>query len=279
MVKNTKQIIVKDIAVTLITHKEDDYISLTDIARYKNSKEPASVISHWLSTRFTVEFMGIWEQIHNPDFKVTEFSNFRNISGSNGFVLSVSQWAEKVNGIGIFAKRGRYSSGTYAHKDIALEFASWISAEFKLYLIKEFQRLKVEENERLSTGWNVKRILTKANYKIHTDAVKEYLIPLLLPHEVINFVYANEADVLNMALFGMTAEQWRKDNKNNKGNIRDQANVEQLIVLSNLESLNAEYIRQGIPQSARLKQLNEIAIYQVKSLIGNSSVKKLEIHK
>lgn len=220
--------------------------------------------------------MGIWEQIHNPAFKVTEFSYFKNQSGSNGFVLSVQQWVNRTNAIGIFAKRGRYGSGTYAHKDIAFEFASWISPEFKLFLIKEFQRLKAEENERLYLGWDIKRILAAINYKIHTDAVKENLIPPNLSKEAGKIIYANEADMLNMALFGKTAGDWRKQNPKKEGNIRDYADISQLICLTNLESLNAEFIRQGFSQGDRLEKLNETAIIQMRSLLANPSIKKLK---
>lgn len=258
-----------------MTHKGDDYISLTDIARYKNKTETGLVISHWLSTRFCVEFMGIWEQIYNNNFNTTEFSKIKSQSGANGFVLSVIQWVKRTGAIGIFARPGRYASGTYAHRDIALEFASWISPEFKLYLIKEFQRLKIEENERLVLGWDMKRLLAKVNYKIHTDAIKEHIIPQKISKEMIEGIYATEADVLNVALFGITAKEWRTQNPKKEGNIRDYSEVEQLIVLSNLESLNAEFIRQNIPQSVRLVKLNEIAIGQMKSLINNSSIKKL----
>lgn len=273
-IKSTK-LTVKGVEIVTFNKNNNDYISLTDIARYKNS-EAGLVISHWLSTRFTVEFMGIWEQMHNPDFKVTEFSYFKNQSGSNGFALSVQQWVNRTNAIGIFATRGRYNSGTYAHKDIAFEFASWISAEFKLYLIKEFQRLKEEESKRLELGWDVKRTLAKINYKIHTDAIKEHLVPPHLSKQSATIVYANEADVLNMALFGKTAKEWRDKNSDKAGNIRDYADVTQLVVLANLEGINAELIRQKLPQSKRLTQLNQIAITQMQSLIGNASVKKLK---
>lgn len=271
-----RKIIVKDISVGLISHTSDDYISLTDIAKYKNSLETGLVISHWLSTRFCVEFMGVWEQMHNPNFNTTEFSNIKNQSGSNGFVLSVSQWVKKTNAIGIFARAGRYGSGTFAHKDIAFEFASWISPVFKLFLIKEFQRLKEEENERLRLGWNVKRTLATVNYKIHTDSIKENLIPPNLSQQSANIVYASEADVLNMALFGKTAKQWRDQNPTKKGNIRDYSSLEQLVVLVNLEGINAELIRQGLPQGERLRKLNEIAIIQMKSILDNPSLKKLQ---
>lgn len=272
--KNIK-INVKGVEIVTFNKNNNDYISLTDIARYKNS-EAGLVISHWLSTRFTVEFMGIWEQMHNPDFKVTEFSYFKNHSGANGFALSVQQWVNKTNAIGIFATRGRYNSGTYAHKDIAFEFASWISAEFKLFLIKEFQRLKEEESKRLELGWNVKRTLAKINYKIHTDAIKEHLLPPHISKQSATILYANEADVLNMALFGKTAREWRDKNSGRDGNIRDYADVTQLVVLANLEGMNAELIRRKLPQNERLAQLNQIAIAQMRSLIGNTLIKRLE---
>lgn len=214
-----KTIITKGIQVAIVEQKQQDFISLTDIARFKGS-ETGLIISHWLSTRFTVEFMGVWEQLHNPKFNVTEFSNIKNISGSNGFVLSVKQWQARTNGIGIFAKAGRHHSGTFAHTDIAFEFASWISPEFKLYLIKEFQRLKKEESERLALGWDMKRTLTKINYHIHTDAIKQHLIPVRISKSQANIIFANEADLLNKALFGMTAQDWRDKNPKLEGNFR-----------------------------------------------------------
>ncbi len=227
-----------------------------------------------LSTRFTVEFMEVWEKIHNANFNVTEFSNIRNESGSNGFVLSAKQWIGKTNAIGIISKAGRYG-GTYAHKDIAFEFASWISVEFKLYLIKEFQRLKEDENNRQKIQWNVSRTLAKVNYAIHTDAIKANLIPANIENLEKSFVYANEADLLNIALFGKTAKEWREEKSDLNGNIRDIATLEQLVVLSNLESFNAELIKQNIPAEERLKQLNKIAIDQIKVLIENKSLKQL----
>ena len=263
----SKELVVKNINVNFFSQKKEDFISLTDIAKYKNREKTGLVISHWMSTRYTVEFMGLWEQIHNPSFNVTEFRNIKNESGSNGYILSSKQWISKTNAVGIVSKAGRYDGGTFAHKDIAFEFASWISAEFKLYLIKEFQRLKEEENERLTLGWDVKRMLTKVNYKIHTDAIKEHIVPSLVTKKQKDFIYANEADVLNMALFGMIAKEWRGKNKNKKGNIRDYADVRQLVCLANLESLNAEFIRQKLSQSERLQKLNEIAIIQMRSLV------------
>ncbi len=278
MQKN-KKIEVKGMEISLFQKNNDDYISLTDIARYKNSKATGLVISHWLSTKFSVEFIGIWEQIHNPNFNVTEFSNIKNISGSNGFVLTVSQWASKTNAIGIFAKPGRYGSGTFAHKDIAFEFASWISPGFKLYLIKEFQRLKEAENQKSSLGWNVKRELAKVNYKIHTDAIKQNLIPLKIDKIPEKFIYASEGDLLNKALFNMTAKEWRDQNPHQEGNIRDYSTIEQLVVLSNLESLNAELIKQGMEPEQRLLKLNKIAIDQMKSILGHPALKKLNTSK
>lgn len=264
---------VLDKEVSLYYRDKQDYLCITDIAKYKNAETTGLIISHWLSTRFTVEFMGIWEKIHNPDFNVTEFSNIRNESGSNGFVLTVKQWVQKTNAIGIVSKPGRYG-GTYAHKDIAFEFASWISVEFKLYLIKEFQRLKEEEQKQL--GWDIRRNLAKINYRIHTDAIQNNLIPPELSKNQINFVYASEADMLNVALFGMTAKQWRDENHEHKGNIRDYANVSQLVCLSNLENLNALFINDGMPQKERLKRLNTIAIEQMKLLVADHGIEKLE---
>lgn len=270
------KIIVKGININISSPRQNmnDYISLTDIAKYKNAELTGLVISHWLSTRYTVGFIGFWEQIHNQSFNITEFSNIKNKSGSNGFVLSVKQWIERTNGIGLMAKAGRYNGGTYAHKDIAFEFASWISPEFKLYLIKEFQRLKEEESKKLALGWDVKRILAKVNYRVHTDAIKEYLIPKKIDRLDGSLIYASEADILNMALFGMTAKEWRDENAKEEGNIRDYATVEQLVILVNLENMNAEYMRQGLKPGERLQKLNEMAINQMKLLLGNPSLKK-----
>jgi len=276
MIKKTINVEGKDIII--FKQKNEDFLCLTDIAKHKNS-EAGLVISHWMSTRFAIEFLGIWEKMNNPDFKVTEFSNFKNQSGSNGFVLTVQQWVTKTNAIGIFATRGRYNSGTFAHKDIAFEFASWISAEFKFYLIKEFQRLKEDENNRLKLEWNLQRTLAKINYKIHTDAIKEKLIPDELTKEQINMKYADEADLLNVALFGITAKTWRDQNSKLKGNIRDYASIEQLVVLSNLESINALLIREGFAQQDRIQKLNDTAITQMKSLLKSDIMKKIEDNK
>lgn len=272
-----KKIITQGIPVYTFSKNEHDYISLTDIARYKDTERTDYLIQNWMRTRDTVDFLGIWERLNNPDFKPIEFDGFRNKAGLNSFSLTPKRWIEGVNAIGMINKSGRYGGGTFAHKDIAFEFATWISPEFKLYLIKEFQRLKIEENKRLVLGWDVKRMLTKINYKIHTDAIKERLVlPLQLSIKDSTVVYANEADVLNKALFGLTAKEWRDKNPKLEGNVRDYADVSQLVCLANLENLNAEYIRDGIVQGERLLKLNESAISQMRSLIGNPSIKKLE---
>ncbi len=259
----TKTIKVDNVEILLYSKNNEDYISLTDMARFKNAETTGLVISHWLSTRYTVEFMGLWETINNPLFNVTEFSNIKNESGSNGFVLSSKQWVEKTNAIGIISKPGRYQGGTFAHKDIAFEFGSWISPQFKYYLIKEFQRLKEDESERLKLGWNLQRTLAKVNYHIHTDAIKEHLIPKEVSTLQSSVIYATEADVLNVALFGKTAKQWRDDNKELKGNIRDYAHINELICLSNLENINALLINEKLSQKDRLIKLNQIAIKQM----------------
>jgi len=271
MAKKSKKIEVQGSEITILIGKERDYISLTDMVR--NMENGSALIEKWLRNKNTIEFLGIWEEIYNPIFNSPEFEGIKNQAGLNRFVLSVKQWVTKTKSIGIIAKAGRYG-GTYAHKDIAFEFASWISPQFKIYLIKEFQRLKEEEFKQL--GWDIKRNLAKINYRIHTDAIKENLIPPELTSRQINLVYASEADILNMALFGMTAGQWRDANPNNKGNIRDYANVSQLVCLSNLENLNALFINDGILQSKRLAKLNRIAIQQMRLLTDDSGVRKLE---
>ena len=273
MAKN-KKIEVKGFDVTVYKNHKIDFISLTDIARYKDAKRTDYIIQNWLRNRNTVELLGFWETINNPDFKPLEFEGFRKKAGLNSFVLTSKQWIEKTNAIGFISKQGRYG-GTYAHKDIAFEFASWISIEFKLYIIKEFQRLKEDESNRLNLQWDFQRTLAKVNYKIHTDAIKEKLIPVQLSGSQTAIIYATEADVLNMALFGKTAKQWRDENPNEKGNIRDFATIQQLVVLSNLESINAMLIHQNKPQQERLTQLNEMAITQMKSLVSNFTLKKL----
>lgn len=258
-----------------ISKDENDYISLTDIAKFKNSESTGIVIANWLSTRYAFDFMGIWEKLHNPNFNVIDFNNIKIDVGTNGFIMSSSRWIRTTNAIGIRSSPGRYG-GTFAHKDIAFEFATWISPEFKLYLIKEFQRLKLEESNKLNIDWSVKRILTKINYRIHTDAVKQnILIPRELTGSCANSVYASEADVLNMALFGITAKDWKNDNPNKEGNMRDYADVYQLVCLSNLESINALLISQELSQRERLIQLNKIAITQMRSLTTNKTIKKL----
>ena len=265
---------VGDDEVVIIKQQAEDYISLTDMARYKNAEATGLVISHWLSTRYAVDFLGIWERINNPDFNVTEFSNIRMEAGTNGFVLTSKQWIERTNAVGIVATPGRYG-GTYAHKDIAFEFASWLSPEFKFYLIREYQRLKDDETDRLKLGWNVQRTLSKINYRIHTDAIKDTLVPPQVTQQQLTGIYASEADLLNVALFGMTAIQWRMANPDKEGNMRDYATLEQLVVLSNMESLNAVFIRQGLSSADRLRQLNQIAITQMRSLIANNEIKRL----
>ncbi|HNW96854.1 MAG TPA: KilA-N domain-containing protein [Bacteroidales bacterium] len=272
--KNSK-IEVKGTEITILKTTSDDFISLTDIARHKDTVNTDDIIKNWMRNRNTIELLGFWESIYNPNFKPVEFDGFRKQAGLNSFVMTPKKWIESTNAIGIVSKSGRYG-GTFAHKDIAFEFASWISIEFKLYVIKEFQRLKADENDRLKLEWNLQRTLAKVNYHIHTDAIKENLIPAELSKQQISFVYANEADMLNVALFGKTALQWRNENPNADGNIRDMATIEQLVVLSNLESINAVLIHQGLSQSERLVQLNKIAITQMKSLLGNKNLKKLK---
>ena len=266
----TKKINVKNTEITIISVNDEDYISLTDMLK---AKDGDFFISDWLRNRNTVEFLGIWERIYNPNFNYGEYAIIRNQAGLNNYKISVKEWAAKTNAIGLKAKAGRYG-GTYAHKDIAFEFGMWISAEFKIYLIKEFQRLKDEEQKQL--GWDIKRNLAKINYRIHTDAIKENLIPPELTSRQINLVYASEADILNMALFGMTAGQWRDAKPDKKGNIRDYANASQLVCLSNLENLNALFINEGISQSERLAKLNQVAIQQMRLLADDSGVRKLE---
>jgi hypothetical protein len=244
---------------------KQEYISITDIAKYKNPQEPKDIIKNWLRNKNTIEFLGLWEKINNPNFKGVEFDPLWKNAGSNTFVLSPNKWIRTVKAIGLISRQGR-NGGTYAHKDIAFEFASWISPEFKLYLIKEFERLKENEMRKNSLDWNLTRTLAKINYKIHTDSIKENLIPKKLSNKQIILVYANEADILNMALFNTTAKEWRVKNKEKGGNIRDHADIRQLICLSNLESINAELIRDGLCQKDRLKKLNHIAITQMSSL-------------
>lgn len=273
MNKKNQKLEVKGSEVTVVQSNQHDYISLTDIARYKNPERTDIIIGNWLRNRNTIEFLGIWEQLNNSSFNPIEFDGFRKQAGLNSFTLTPKQWIEKTDAIGLVSKAGRYG-GTFAHKDIAFEFASWISVEFKLYLIKEFQRLKDEEQKQL--GWDIKRNLTKINYRIHTDAIKENLIPNSVSKRQTNQVYANEADVLNVALFGKTAKQWREENPGDKGNIRDSANVSQLVCLANLENLNAVFISEGIALAERLQKLNHIAIHQMKILVADHRIEQLD---
>jgi hypothetical protein len=274
MAKN-KKIEVIGREISLYSEKLGDYISLTDIARFRDAERSDYILQNWMRNRSTIEFMGLWEKFNNPDFKSIEFDGFKNMAGSNSFSLTPKRWIEATNAVGVVSRTGKYG-GTFAHRDIAFEFATWISAEFKFYLIKEFQRLKEDENNRQKLDWNLQRTLTKVNYTIHTDAIKERLIPDKITAKQASFVYASEADLLNMALFGKTAADWRAENPGATGNIRDQATLEQLVVLSNLESINAVLIRQGLEPSERLTQLNQIAITQMTSLVRNASMKKLK---
>ena len=263
------------INVLLSDDNANDYISLSDIAKRKNPEFPADVIKNWLRLRSTIEYLGVWEKLYNPSFKLVEFDQFKGAAGSNAFVMSPQKWINSTNAVGIISKSGR-GGGTYAHSDIAFEFASWISPEFKLYIIKDYQRLKIDENEKKALGWNTKRALSKVNYRIHTDAIKEFMItPELTPQER-GYVYASEADLLNMALFGKTASQFRNETGEKRKNLRDYATVEQLIVLVNLESMNADMIRQGISQSERLQKLRSVAYYQLASLKKTNAAKAIE---
>ena len=253
---------------------ENDFISLTDIARYKNPDFPADVVKNWMRSRSTIEFIGLWEQLNNPVFKLVEFDQFKNEAGSNAFVLNPQKWISATNATGIISKSGRYG-GTFAHKDIAFEFASWVSAEFKLYIIKDYQRIKADENSRISLDWSVNRVISKINYKIQTDAIKQNLIPDQVSSKQQSFTYASEADMLNVALFGKKAKEWKEKNSETKSNMRDEATIQQLIVLSNLESMNAELIKQGIAQTQRLVFLNKMDIEQMISLLGSTASKQL----
>ena len=269
-------LIVKGTEIAVLTRNlEDDFLCLTDIAKYKNELEPNVVVSNWLRLHNTIEFLGVWETLYNPGFKPIEFEGFLSESGSNSFTLSPKRWIEKTNAIGIISRSGR-GGGTYAHKDIAFKFASWISVEFELYVVKDYQRLKADEQRQQSLEWNLQRTLSKINYRIHTDAVKEQIIPKEISKEQAAFIYASEADLLNVALFGMTASQWRKDNPEKDGNMRDYATLEQLVVLSNIESINALLIRQGLSQCECLTQLNQTAIVQMKSLVNSFATKRLK---
>ena len=264
------KITVQNTDISIVKYNEEDYISLTDMAK---SQLQEHIIFRWLSLKSTIEYLGEWEMLYNPDFNCTEFGTIKNAAGSNNFVLSVKTWIERTNAIGIRSKAGRYG-GTYAHRDIAYHFGMWISPKFQLLLVKEYQRLKAEEHQQL--GWSAKRELSKINYRIHTDAIKQNLIPQKVTPVQANIIYANEADVLNVAMFGMTAKQWREANPELTGNIRDYATINELICLSNMENLNAVFIEQGMPQSKRLVRLNQIAIHQMTILeSGNNYSRKL----
>jgi KilA-N domain len=265
---------VKGTTIAIVSQKGDDYICLTDVARYKDSERTDYIIQNWLRNRNTIEFLGIWEQLNNPDFNPIEFDGIRNQAGLNSFILTAKRWIESTGAIGLISKSGRYG-GTYAHKDIAFEFASWVSVEFKLYLIKEFQRLKEDENRRLSLAWDLNRTLSKLNYRIHTDAVKTNLIPAVVSAAQAATTYASEADLLNVALFGQTAKQWRDANPTLEGNMRDSASVQQLLVLANMESLNAEFIQMGLSEGDRLQKLNAVAIRQMRLLTGSPALMRL----
>ena len=276
MSKPRKSIIeVRGAAITVVSQTEQDFISLTDIARFKDSERTDYIIQNWMRNRNTIEFLGIWEQLNNPGFNPIEFDGIKKQAGLNSFILTAKRWIDATNAIGLISKAGRYG-GTYAHKDIAFEFASWVSVEFKLYLIKEFQRLKEDENRRLSLAWNLHRTLSKLNYRIHTDAVKAHLIPPQITPALAAITYASEADVLNVALFGLTARQWRDANPQLDGNMRDHATIEQLLVLANIEGMNAEFIHMSLPQSDRLKRLNQIAIRQMQTLATSNSLRQIE---
>lgn len=264
---------VNESTISVIHQNETDYISLTDMT--VSFKEGSGLIGKWITNKNTLEYLGVWEKIKNPDFNYPEFGVIGQEAGTNRFMMSVGQWIERTKAIGMLVKTGRYG-GTFAHKDIAFHFAMWLSPEFQIYLVNEFQRLKDDENSRLKLEWNLQRTLAKVNYQIHTDAIKENLIPKEITKQQASFVYANEADILNVALFGITAKEWRENNPAQKGNIRDVATLEQLVVLSNMESINALLIGQGLLQSERLIQLNKVAINQMKSLIESKAIKKLK---
>lgn len=274
MAKN-KTINVQGLDIVLYEDNQHDYISLTDIARHKDAVNTDDIVKNWMRNRNTIELLGFWEMMYNPDFKPVEFDGFRKQAGLNSFVMTPKKWIESTNATGLVSKSGRYG-GTFAHKDIALEFASWISIEFKLYVIKEFQRLKEEENNQSKLEWNLQRAISKINYRIHTDAIKESLVPKAVTKQQAGIVYASEADLLNVALFGITAKEWRDVNPGKSGNIRDYAGLEQLVVLSNMESINALLIQQELSQSERLVQLNKVAIAQMQSLVENNAMKKLK---
>ncbi|MBQ2835699.1 MAG: KilA-N domain-containing protein [Clostridia bacterium] len=271
------QMKVKDNLVSVMRVGDVDYISLTDLAKFKNDKYPANVIIHWLSNKDTALYVGLWEELNNEKFNLTEYREIKiNEIGTSSYTMSPKQWIQRTNAIGLISKGGKYSLGTYAHPDLAFEFASWLNVEFKLYLIREFERLKKNESYQNKIEWSVRRELAKTNYRIHTDSIKENLVPTLTEKQKL-YVYANEADMLNVALFGMTAKEWKDNNPELEGNMRDYANILQLVILSNLENLNAEMIEQGLEQSKRLERLNTIAQKQYITLQGSNSIKKIEV--
>lgn len=275
MKAKTTTLDVKGSAITVRQRDGEDYISLTDIARYKNADRTDDLVRNWLRNRNTLEFLGLWEQLNNPAFNPVEFDGIKTQAGLNSFTLTAKQWIERTGAIGITSSAGRYG-GTYAHKDIAFEFAAWVSVEFKLFLIKEFQRLKQDENQRLSQAWDLNRTLSRLNYRIHTDAIRDHLIPATVTAAQAAETYASEADLLNVALFGQTARQWRAANPAQAGNMRDEASVEQLLVLANIEGMNAEFIHMGLAQGERLKRLNAIAIRQMQTLTARPAAPRLK---
>ncbi|KRA35028.1 DNA-binding protein [Rhodanobacter sp. Root627] len=275
MKAKTTTLDVKGSAITVRQRDGEDYISLTDIARYKNADRTDDLVRNWLRNRNTLEFLGLWEQLNNDAFNPVEFDGIKTQAGLNSFTLTAKQWIERTGAIGITSSAGRYG-GTYAHKDIAFEFATWVSVEFKLFLIKEFQRLKQDENQRLSQAWDLNRTLSKLNYRIHTDAIRDHLIPATVTAAQAAETYASEADLLNVALFGQTARQWRAANPAQAGNMRDEASVEQLLVLANIEGMNAEFIHMGLAQGERLKRLNAIAIRQMQTLTARPAAPRLK---
>ncbi|MGB4576858.1 MAG: KilA-N domain-containing protein [Paludibacter sp.] len=264
---------VKESTITVITQNETDFISLTDMTMGFN--EGSGLIGKWITNKNTLEYLAVWENINNPNFNYPEFGVIEREAGTNRFIMSAGQWVDRTKAIGVIVKAGRYG-GTYAHKDIAFNFAMWLSPEFQIYLVNEFQRLKDDENSRLKLEWNLQRTLAKVNYHIHTEAIKANLIPKKITQQQASFVYANEADLLNVALFGITAKEWRDSNPDKSGNVRDYATLEQLVVLSNMESINALLIRQGLSQNERLIELNKVAITQMKSLLENNTIKKMK---
>ena len=275
MAEEKNKMTVQDTVINVTKIRKDDYISITDIAKYRDPDDPTQIISLWLRTYNTIAFIGLWEKINNPDFKPHIYEGFKQESAKPSFWMSPKKWIDETGAIGIISKAGRYGGGTLAHNEIAFEFASWISPEFKLYLVSEFKRLKAEEQLRLSQEWDLQRTISKINYRIHTDAIKSHIIPSVVTKPQVNIIYASEADMLNVAIFGMTASEWRMINTGKIGNIRDDATLEQLVVLSNMESINALLIKQGLSQGDRLVELNQVAISQLTSLLDNTNIRKL----